>query len=217
MKTWLLLILFSLSKITIGQVSQHKSPFTLADSSNLSTLQKQYGYNKEIPRQYQFPVLLALSYFPELDSSRIVFKEAKIKTTLNARPTVGSLLFKNRTKRKYVVRINTTKRDSAVLLQDVPLNAMVGLFGHEFCHFIDYNQKGLFGVIGRLLNYTSKKAKEEFEKEIDQMTIERGLGWQLYDWSFYVLNYSNASTDYRAYKGLFYLEPEEIIELIHRN
>lgn len=217
MKFNLFFILFLLYNISLGQTTQHKEPYTLSDSTQLKELDQKYGFKKEIPEIYKLPILLALTYFPELDSSRIVFKEAKIKTTLNARPTIGSLLFRNRHNRKYIVRINTTKRDSAVLLQDVPLNAIVGLFGHEFCHFIDYNKKGLFGVLGRLFNYASKKAKEKFEKEIDQMAIERGLGWQLYEWSFYVLHHSNASVDYKAYKELFYLEPEEIEELINQN
>jgi len=215
MKYILTFFLFSLINTFHLQTVQHKEPFTLNDSTLLDSLKTIYQVNKEVPSNYELPIYIALSYFPELEKSKIVFKEAKIKTTLNARPTVGSLLFRNRRKRKYVVRINTTKRDSAVLLNEVPLNAMIGLFGHEFCHFIDYRSKSLFGVLERMFNYTSKKAKENFEKEIDQMTIERGLGWQIYDWSYYVLNLSNASESYKKYKELFYLEPEEIIKLIN--
>ena len=62
---------------------------------------------------------------------------------------------------------------------------------------MDYSNKGLFGVLGRGLSYSSKKSKEKFEKEIDQRTIDRGLGWQLFDWSNYILQESNADEKYK--------------------
>jgi len=100
--------------------------------------------------------------------------------------------------------------DSVILLSTVPFNARVGLFGHELAHFADYNSRSFFGVLGRMFAYSNKKGKEKFEKEIDSLTIERGLGWQLYDWSDFVLNHSNGSVSYKEFKRQIYLEPEEI-------
>ena len=143
-------------------------------------------------------------------NTKISFKEAKISTTLNTRPTVGSLLFRKKTNRHYIIRINTKNLDSLVLFNSVPFNAKIGLIGHELSHIVDYSNKGLRKVIGRLTDYGSKKNKELFEKEIDLMTIKKGLGWQLYDWSFYVLNHSIATKDYKDFKEQIYLEPKEI-------
>jgi hypothetical protein len=124
------------------------------------------------------------------------------------------LIFRKKSKRKYVVRINNSAKDSIVILDSVPFNASIGLFGHEFNHFVDYSTRNIFGVIGRLIAYSSKKSKEKFEKEIDVMTINRGLGWQLYDWASFVLNESNATEEYKDFKRLIYLEPDEIKALI---
>lgn len=179
-------------------------------SVKMDSLLELYGHNKNIPENYKLSFLLALSHYNELDSIKIKFKSTKIKTTLNARPTVPSLLFRRTAKRTYVIRINDKASDSLILLDAVPFNARVGLFGHELCHFADYNQKSIFGVMGRMFAYSSLKKKEKFEKEIDSLTIERGLGWQLYDWSDFVLNESVGSVEYKDFKRKVYLEPDEI-------
>jgi hypothetical protein len=184
------------------------------DSSQCSQDEKSfYAFNKiEIlcPIQQKLSIALALNYFPDLKARKIIFKETKINTTLNARPTLTSLLFSNRLNRKYVIRINSLKNDSLIYLNDVPFNARVGLFAHEFSHLYDYQSKSLFEIIGRGFSYLNKKAKSTFEKEIDQKTIERGAGWQLYDWSYFVLHQSNASNSYKEFKAETYLKPSEI-------
>jgi hypothetical protein len=186
----------------------------ISDLTTIDSLRNIYSSKKEIPSIYETPVYLAISYFPELESSKIVFRKARIRTTLNARPAITSIFFRKKSKRKYIIRINTTMKDSVILLDSIPLNAMIGLFGHEFSHLIDYNTKNIFGVFSRLIAYSSDKSKEKFEKEIDLITIKRGLGWQLYDWSYYVLNKSSGTEKYKNYKRQIYLEPKEIKEII---
>lgn len=218
MKTRLTILLLSLSCCCVAQSDTEQLRSThVIDSGSIDSLKNVYGYNKVIPVQFEIPIYVALSHYPELDSTKIEFKKARIKTTLNARPTLGSLLFRKKSKRKYIVRINSTLKDSNIVLDSVPLNATIGLFGHEFNHFVDYSTKNIFGVIARLIAYSSKKSKEKFEKEIDLMTINRGLGWELYDWSYYVLNESVATEKYKKFKRRIYLEPEEIEELIKQN
>jgi len=60
----------------------------------------------------------------------------------------------------------------------------------------------------------SKKSKRKFEYEIDSLTIVHGAGWQLYEWSYFVLNLSKASEDYKNFKREIYMKPEEIETLI---
>lgn len=181
---------------------------------HLDSLIENFGEGKSVPPEYELSFFVALSKFPELSSSQIKFKYTNIKTTLNARPTVLSLLFRNRKKRKYVVRVNSKIKDSLVTLKTVPFNAQIGLFGHELTHFSDYRRRSFFGVVGRLFSYATERGKETFEKEIDSLTIERGLGWQLYDWSFFVLNNSNGTEKYKNFKRKIYLEPNEIKAII---
>jgi hypothetical protein len=160
-------------------------------------------------------VLIALSFFPELSDSKIIFKGKEIKTTLNARPTISSLLFSKKSNRTYVIRINTNKSDSIISFNNIPFNAKIGLFAHEFSHFSDYQSRSLFGIIARGVSYSSKKTKAKFEKEIDLNTINRGLGWQLFDWSNYVQNESNATFKYKQFKMNIYLSPEDILKTIN--
>lgn len=183
-------------------------------ASEIKELEKKYGKNKVMPEKYMLQILIALSYFPELKETHITFKEAKISTTLNARPKITSVLFNKRKNRKYIVRINNSSKDSIVTIDEVPFNATIGLFGHEFSHFADYMNRGTIGIIKRAYSYTKASLKERFEKEIDLHTINRGLGWQLYDWAYYVLYSSDASEKYKKFKERIYLEPAEIAEYI---
>ncbi len=186
--------------------SQH---FTVIDSLEII-----YGKNKNIPEKYKLAILIALSYYPELIETPIDFKECTIKTTLNARPTIGSLCFNTKLKRKYVVRINTSQKEGMITIDEVPFNASIGIFAHEFSHFVDYQNRTFGGVLQRLWCYTSKKRKAIYEKEIDSMTIARGLKWQMYDWSYYALFQSNASEAYKLFKKETYLRPKEILDQI---
>ena len=213
-------LLFLLSVWTISSFSQPHKNIREFDSAfyagKIDSLKKVFGYNKTLIPEHELSVLIALSYFPELDSTPIVFKRKKIKTTLNTRPSFWSLIFRKRANRKYIIRINSKTKDSLVLFDAVPFNAKIGLLGHEFSHIIDYSKKGSFGVAGRGWSYRNSRQKELFEKEIDSITISRGLGWQLYDWSEYVLNKSDARQSYKSFKKNIYLEPEEIKEILQR-
>lgn len=215
---FIFLILFLLGNLSGFAQKPKKIRYldSLYYTSKIDSLKKEFVGIDKIPQKFELPILTALSFFPELKQNSISFKEQKIKATLNARPKIFSLLFNKKDKRKYVVRINNKPKENAVTLtgNKVPFNALVGLFGHEFCHFVDYKNNNIFGIFKRLLAYTNKKGKEKFEKEIDSMTIERGLGWQAYDWMFYVLNYSNATEKYKHYKRKIYLEPHEIKQKI---
>ncbi|WP_291726136.1 hypothetical protein [Bernardetia sp.] len=187
---------------------------SLEESRTIDSLEKIYGQHKNIPQKYRSAILIALSYYPELIDTPIDFKECEISTTLNARPTIASLCFKSRKKRSYTVRINNSQKKGMITIDEVPFNARIGIFAHEFSHFIDYQNRTFGGVLERLWAYTSDKAKAKYEREIDSMTVARGLKWQLYDWSYYAINLSDASESYKEFKRNTYLRPSEIIEQI---
>jgi hypothetical protein len=201
-----------------SEVSNSNSFITLhcIDSSQhctvIDSLEIRYGKNKEIPEKYKLAILIALSYYPELIETPIIFKECAIKTTLNARPTISSLCFNNKSKRNYVVRINNSQKEGMITIDEVPFNASIGIFAHEFSHFVDYQNRNFKGVLQRLWAYTSKKRKAIYEKEIDSMTVARGLKWQMYDWSYYAIFESKASESYKLFKKETYLKPNEILE-----
>ena len=213
MKIVLPLLLLCVQFTLIGQSAPSIRSF---DSISCST-DEQFSPKIQLvdcPNDLQLPIHIALSYFPDLTCKKIVFKSAKIATTMNARPTIGSLLFSKKENRVYVVRLNNQKRDSVISIQTIPFNGKIGIFGHEFCHFADYQTKSIGGVMSRGFAYLSAKKKAKFEKQIDRNTINRGLGWQLYDFENYVFEDSNATSAYKKFKQEIYLEPSEIIELI---
>ena len=198
-------------------IHQTESFDSLECSKGLDSLKLQLALNKTVISEYELVTYLALSYFPELSETRIKFKSTRIKTTLNARPTVASLIFRSKTKRKYVIRINNQVKDSVIFFNDVPFNAKIGLIGHEFSHLRNYSQRSFRKVLMRLFSYSNKKSKAKFEKEIDLATVQIGLGWQLHDWAKYVLEYSKASVKYKAFKQAIYLTPLDIAEAINGN
>lgn len=205
-----LCFLFILFFNSHGQPNQERELYPDSVYLESDSLKIEFSVKKNIPALYKLEILKALSYYPELKDVEIQFKVQKIKTTLNTRPTLGSLLFRRKSKRKYVIRIDESTATGKVTLRDANFNAKIGVFGHEFYHIIDYSQKGFLGVFARGIAYGSESSKEKFEKEIDSNTIKRGLGWQLYEWSNYVLNESNGTEEYKTFKRKIYLEPEEI-------
>ncbi len=185
--------------------------------SRIDSLNQVFSQNKLFTSELKTEILFSLSYFPELRSTKIIFKEQKIKTTLNTRPTLGSLLFRSKNNRIYVIRINNNVESSDITIDELSTQEKIGILGHEFCHIIDYQSRNFFQIMGRLFSYSTKKSKERFVKEIDMMCINRGLGWYLYCWSNFAVNESDASEKYKEFKREIYLEPEEIISIIEKN
>lgn len=208
----LLLIGLLISFNGLSQRDRHRNSLdSTTQSRKLASFIARFGHNKKVDSAYVLSFYTALSNFEgELDSTRITLKEASISTSLNARPTIGSLLFRKRENRHYVIRINNNSKSDIPLLKDADFNARVGVFGHELCHLQDYSKREFSGVMERLFAYTSKKEKSKYEKEIDSMTIWKGLGWQLFAWEKYVQESELATEEYKAFKREIYYTPNEI-------
>jgi hypothetical protein len=177
----------------------------------VDSLNRLYGTNKAFQPSFLLPSLIALSYFPELKNTAIRFEFRKIKTTMQTRPDPDFLVSRNR---HYTIYINNDQKTEGVLAKNAPFNAQIGLIGHELSHIIDYEQKTKSEILGTGARYNKLVYKQYYEQSIDQLTITRGLGWQLYDWMNYVLLDSNASPAYKAFKKEIYLEPAEIEQYI---
>lgn len=179
---------------------------------NVDSLKRLYGKNKEIPKTYERQILIALSHYPELANTHIRFEQSAINTTLNVRPSISSMFLHNTKEREYIIRINNQQEDSVINISQVPFEAQIGLFGHEFSHIVDYSQKGFWGMFGRLISYLSEKTKKDYERQTDRLTIVHGLGLQLQEWSHFVLYESKAKVTYKKYKMYNYMQPQEIAE-----
>ena len=216
---FLFIILFTLAgcgisrHATLPQISGQPvvREFERLSGSQVDSLKEIYGNNKIFVDEYIEPALIALSYYPELKDVEIEFKYSAEATTMAARPVPLSLF----SDRKYIVLINDKKNFEGILLEDVPFNAQIGIIGHELAHIADYNNHNFLGVLGIYLRYSDNKRQPLFEKEIDRATIERGLGWQLYDWATYSMLANNRLSDnYREFKHKTYMQPDRIKQVI---
>lgn len=163
---------------------------------------------------YELPFQIARKFYPELNDINIDIVFKSIKTTLAARPRL-SFLFISKGKRKYVIFINNNNyKYKGVKFEELSLNAKVGVFGHELAHILDYETKSRWKVLGTGVKYLFKDGKKRLESEIDYIAIERGLGWQIFDFSDYVLNRSDCCPDYKKFKKEIYFAPGDIFFLI---
>ena len=157
---------------------------------------------------------LAMSFFPELCNQKINLKYANIKTSMAAQPRVLSV-FLNRKNRTYNVIINKNQqKEQARLLHAAPFNAVVGVMGHELAHILDYVSKSGWQLTWTGIRYAGKNYRRQLERQTDLMTIERGLGWQLYHFSYFLLHQADIDEEYRRYKLDLYMKPEEILEIM---
>jgi hypothetical protein len=167
--------------------------------------------NIKYPSEIENALMLALSFFPELKNIDIEISYASISTTMNCRPLIGSLFT---TKRIYQMQINNHENFDGILMEDVPFNALVGILGHELAHIVDYEAGGILRVIKRGLDYALPSTKTKFEHEIDMLTIQKGLGWQVMDFADFAMNRSVKATDeYKKFKKEIYMSPVQMKDL----
>jgi hypothetical protein len=203
----------SKSKSTFKPVKSY-SKNSLSDAQ-LAEIKSHLGNGKSILKGFETQTLIALSYYPELKDCRIEFLRNNIKTTMACRPTTASLT--RRYNREYTITIDNDDEGQGITLDNVPFNAQVGVIGHELAHIADYENRSSTNIASIGIDYATGHYPPDFEKSVDKLTIKKGLGWQLLDWSDYVLNKSKASKEYKDFKRKTYLTPEEIKQEIDKN
>ncbi len=177
-------------------------------SQQIDTLRSQFSKNKLLYEKYELQTLIALSFYPELQKTKISFRRRELKTTMAARPK-GIEIFRSKGKRHYIIYINDFP-SVKVSPDSVSFNAQVGIIGHELAHIAEYAQISSLKIVYVGLSYFNKKFKAKFERATDLRTINHGLLWQCYDFALYVHKSKNTPAEYITYKKQFYMSPEEI-------
>ncbi|MCK4661842.1 MAG: hypothetical protein KAT68_03170 [Bacteroidales bacterium] len=173
-----------------------------------------YSYIDNLPDSFKIQTYFAISHYPELVNTKIIFREKKIRTTMATRPRFD-FIFKKRNKRTYIIYINnSSKKINGAIISEVPFNAQVGVIGHEFAHILDFSNKNGIRILGNGIGYLFKKFKIKLEYQTDSTTIAHGLGWQVYDFSDYILNRAEIPEKYINYKKKIYMSPNEIKKII---
>jgi len=173
-----------------------------------------------IPNTIQTEVETALSHYPQLDSTDIEFRFKKNikKSTMQARPTFGSL-FRSRKKRSYVVLISEKFKvsDKEFKTTDIPSDIFIGWIGHELGHIMDYRNRSNFDLVLFGINYLfSNRHIVEAERAADSYAVEHGMEDYILKTKHFILNNAEISTAYKERINKYYLSPEEILELVNQ-
>ena len=205
---------FSLKDLNVRPIKKINIDST---RSNLEKLRGIFGFNKKVPKEVHGNFYTAIVYYPELKDVNIKVRYGNIKTTMQCRPR-WDFIFHKKENRSYVIYIgNKIKKSNGILYSDLPLNAQIGVIGHELAHIIDYQSMNNIQLIQFGINYLKSKKKREIENNIDLIAIHRGLGYQINDFSKYVFEESGASFNYLKYKMKFYFRPHQIKEILVTN
>lgn len=171
-----------------------------------------------IPKSIRYEALKALSFYPELSESQIElrFKKNIKKSTMQARPTFGSI-FKKRRNRSYVILISETFKisDKEFTTKDIPSNILIGWIGHELGHVMDYQNRSKTNLIWFGLKYLiSDRFIVEAERAADTYAVAHGMEKYILATKEFILNHADIAVTYKDRIKKYYLSPEEIMVLV---
>ncbi|TQD37758.1 hypothetical protein [Haloflavibacter putidus] len=175
--------------------------------------------NKVIPPEIKQQVETALSYYPELKDTHIIFKfKKKIKkSTMQAQPLFSSFL-KSRNNRRYIILISEKFHIEGEEFKviDVDDDIMIGWIGHELGHVVDYRNRGTVGMFIFGLKYLFSSAHiKEVERAADTFAVEHGMYQYILATKNFILNHTSISPEYKDRIKRLYMSPEEIMELVN--
>ena len=162
-------------------------PFISEAAQATSDTLKKFGIKKEIPQQYEKPILTALSYFPELKEVHIVFRIKTAYTPFTTKPDFAGV-FQRKDHRTYIITISDQTIDTLkpLLFQNLTFEQQVGIIGHELSHVVDFNSKNFPQTIGLGIGHISKRYLDKMEFNTDRICIQHGLGNYLLAYSKHV-------------------------------
>lgn len=160
----------------------------------------------------------ALSYYPTLKDIKIQikFKEHIKKSTMQARPTFGSM-FKDREQREYVILISQRFKISGkeFMTTQVPKEVLIGWIGHELGHIVDYQNRSKWDLLWFGLKYiTSENYIKEAERMADTYAVNHGMEYYILKTKNFILNHAEINQTYKNRIKKYYLSPEEIMVLV---
>lgn len=170
--------------------------------------------NKVIPVEVKEAVVQALSFFPELDDYAIEFKfrNRLNNRVMQAQPKIKTF-FKGKEKRHYKVIIsrNLVMHDTAMTVDQLPFEILVGWFAHELGHIMDYKDRSAGNLIRFAAKYlTSKPFIRKSEKRADALAVGNGCGKEIISTKKFILFKSRFTKEYKAKIKDLYPSPEDI-------
>ena len=175
--------------------------------------------NKIIPKNIEKEALAALSFYPELKTTPIEFKFKKHikKSTMQAQPDL-STIFKGRKNRGYKILISEKFHieNKEFTIGDMETDVLIGWFGHELGHVIDYRNRSTIGMLIFGLKYLFSKIHfKEVERTADTIAVHHGMSNYILATKKFILNNVHISPKYKARIARLYISPEEIMEIVN--
>lgn len=182
-------------------------------SASYSELMETYGHKKQLAPGFELQCLLALSFYPELKDAKISFLVEPAFLPLASRPEPVSVLLPW-IERHYLVIISSASTNyfESILLKNIPFNEQVGIIGHELGHSLFYLDKSSLQLLQIAYRYQNNNDyRIQFERATDQRAVAHGLGYQLYDFAFFVRKaFGDSQEEISQEKGGMYLSPGEL-------
>jgi len=175
--------------------------------------------NKVIPKNIEKEAITALSHYPELNDTEIIFqfKDTIKKSTMQAQPKFSSFL-KSKNNRSYIILIsrNIQIDQKEFTINDIPSDVIVGWLGHELGHVMDYRDRSAVGMLifGAKYLFSSHHIKE-VERAADTFAIQHGMGDYILMTKNFILENASISERYKDRIRNFYMSPEEAMHLIN--
>jgi hypothetical protein len=208
-------LMLLLSVIFIGlRIYFSSEPAAIAGASQ----QNVFYQHKTIPKVVEKEILKALSYYPELKDTPIdfVFDPNTSKSIMLSQPVIASFL-RGQNHRTYVVKINPrfVMTHSSMPIQSVPEAILIGWFGHELGHVMDYTNRSNFNMIAFGIQYVSSdKYLMQAERNADTYAVNHGLSDYIIKTKHYILDNADLPPAYKARIKRLYLSPQQIVDLV---
>jgi hypothetical protein len=180
-------IFLSITFLSYSQVPRKTFIKDSLTENYFSELKKEFGNKKQYPPQFEKQILLALSFYPELKNTPILFRTRIRHTGLNTRATWPGV-FESSRKRHFVITISDSSEAMLMpfMFKNLSFNAQVGVMGHELAHVSDFLSMTTRQIIMHAIKNVSSKYIDRFEYNTDAICVAHGLGYQLLEWSSYI-------------------------------
>jgi len=179
---------------------------------------KENVQNKVIPTVIEKEVKKALSYYPSLKETPIEFQiKSDMKNSfMKAQPKFWTL-FSSRKTRKYRILVSDkfSLEGKELKLKDIPSDVLIGWFGHELGHIMDYKERNTFNLAGFGISYYfSGNYIRKAERIADSYAVSHQMIDYLVKTKNFILNHADLSEKYKNKIKRLYVSPNELLNII---
>ncbi len=187
---------------------------------DLEVLVEDIGPDKSLLEPFEKAAALAILQYPQLAKAKIEIVESKTSAPLESN-FKWSTFFNSKSNRIYRIHINTAENTEfdPVLMHNLPFNAQVGILAHELGHIAYYHKRTAWEILAFGVKYfLDSDFRAQHEQSTDLMPVYQGMGWQIYDYAFYVRNSPASKPLYeefgKEFVDKYYLTPDRILEVM---